>query len=475
MKILFAASEAYPFIMSGGLGEVAGALPKELSELNNKENDVRVIIPLYSRIPGEYKDKMTFMGAINVPLSWRMQYCGVFYYRLGNVGFYFVDNEYYFKRENIYGEYDDGERFAFFSKAVLEVIKFIDFRPDIIHCNDWHTALVPVYLKTCYRHSEFHRGIRTLFTIHNIQYQGIYDMRIMQDVFDIAPEYSSLMEYSGNINLMKGAIVCADFVGTVSPSYAEEIKDEYYAHGLEWILRDNRWKLRGILNGIDTENYNPGTDGALAENYSSRDISGKMKCKEALQRDFGLPVNPGTPVIGMVSRLVGHKGFELVSFIMDELMERDVQLVVLGTGEEKIENEMKHFAGRYPQKMSARIEFSGRYARRIYSGADIFLMPSKSEPCGLAQMVALRYGAVPVVRETGGLKDSIQDYGDGGTGFTFKTYNAHDMLGAVDRALELYRDRTAWEKLAVYGMSRDFSWRVSAEEYMKLYRKICEE
>lgn len=473
MKVLFTAGEAYPFIMSGGLGEVAGALPKALSTLEGKDNDVRVIIPLYSKIPQKYRDEMIFMGSFTVKLAWRNQYCGLFYYQLGKVKFYFIDNEYYFKRDGQYGEFDDGERFAFFGKAVLDACVFLGFYPDIIHANDWHTALVPVYLSAYYKKIPGFSDTKSLYTIHNIQYQGRYDMALLGDIFDLGPEHAGLVEYDGCINLMKGAITAADFVGTVSPSYAEEIMDPYYAHDLDPILRLNKGKVCGILNGIDVEDYDPESDAALTENYSFSNPFGKVACKRELQRKFGLPENQDIPVIAMVSRLVGHKGLDLVNYIIDDLCERNMQLVVLGTGDTLYEKSMTSFAEKYPDKVSAKIVFDKNLSREIYAGADIFLMPSKSEPCGLAQMVALRYGTVPVVRKTGGLKDSIPDYGDGGTGFTFETYNAHDMLGAIDRALETYEDPKLWSALCERAMKEDMSWNTSAGEYMKLYEKIC--
>lgn len=473
MKVLFTAGEAYPFIMSGGLGEVAGALPKALSRLEGEDNDVRVIIPLYSKIAQSYRDEMIFMGSFTVKLAWRNQYCGLFYYQLGKVKFYFLDNEYYFKRDSQYGEFDDGERFAFFSKAVLDACTFLGFYPDIIHANDWHTALVPVYLSTYYKKLPGFADTKALFTIHNIQYQGRYDMGLLEDVFDLGPEHWQIVEYDGCINLMKGAITAADFVGTVSPSYAEEIMDPYYAHDLDPILRLNKDKVCGILNGIDVEDYDPETDPALSENFSADSAFGKTMCKGELQRTFGLSENPDIPVIAMVTRLVGHKGLDLLNYIIDDLGQRDMQLVVLGTGDSFYEKSMVSFSEKYPDKISAKIIFDKNLSRKIYAGADIFLMPSKSEPCGLAQMVALRYGTVPVVRQTGGLRDSIPDYGDGGTGFTFRTYNAHDMLGAIDRALGLYEEPKLWSELCVRAMRQDMSWNTSAVEYMKLYKKIC--
>ena len=469
MKILFAVSEAFPFVMSGGLGEVAGALPEALSSID-KENDIRVILPLYSKIAQEYKDKMRFIGDMEVRLSWRSQYSGIFYYEHKNVKYYFIDNEYYFNREGLYGEYDDGERFAFFCKAVLKALDAMDFEPDIIHCNDWHTALIPVYIKLEDR--EKYGSIKTLFTIHNIQYQGIFDMSIMQDVFDIPWERSGLVEFNRSINLMKGGIVCSDFVGTVSTSYAREIQTPHHACGLEHILIENKDKLKGILNGIDTEDHDPERDPVITANYSSKALDGKKECKKSLQETYGLDITEEVPVVAMVSRLAGHKGFELVISAMDELMKRKVEFIVLGTGERWIEESLRTLDERYPGRAAADIRFSGEAAKRIYSGADIFLMPSKSEPCGLAQMAALRYGAVPVVRDTGGLSDSIKD-GYQGNGFKFKDYDPWEMLKALDRAVEAYKDKDLWEELVIRGMEWDLSWEASAREYFELYERIC--
>lgn len=478
LKILITASEASPFVMTGGLGEVAGALPEALATVKRGKGypkpDVRVILPYYSKIKEKYQSQLTDLGHFYVQLSWRNQYCGVFTCKHGNVTYYFIDNEYYFKRGTIYGHYDDGERFAFFSKAVLETLKFIDFQPDLIHANDWQTALVPVYLKVYYKKEPFYNEIKTMFTIHNIQYQGVFDKGIMEDVLDIPSEYKSILEYDGMANLMKGAILCADQIGTVSPTYAEEIQDGYYAHGLDWILRDNSYKLKGILNGIDVVSYNPETDRSLLQNFTAENPEGKKADKPDLQKTFGLPVREDVPVIGMVTRLVAHKGLDLITFIFDELMQQEVQLVLLGTGDFAYEDYFYKKAQEYKDKFSIIIDFNMEISRKVYGGADFFLMPSKSEPCGLAQMIALRYGTVPVVRQTGGLKDSIVDYGDpGGTGFTFKTYNAHDMLGAIKRGLDLYKNEAGeWDALVVHNLKQDFSWNRSADEYMELYEKI---
>ena len=426
---------------SGGLGDVAGSLPKALRK---RLVGCRVVMPLYGGIKQELRDQMQFITHITVPVSWRRQYCGIFEAKIDGVIFYFIDNEYYFKRDGIYGHYDDAERFAFFSRAILEIIPHIDFKPNIIHTNDWQTALVPVYGK-----------------------------EILGDVFGLGEQHEQLLDFGGTLNLMKGAIECADVVTTVSPTYAEEILDPWFSHGLDPILRERQYKLHGILNGIDTDIYNPETDKAIAKNFSAKDPAGKKEDKADLQREFSLPVRDDVPIIGMVSRLVSHKGLDLVKAVLDELLSTtDVQLVVLGTGDWEYENFFREIEARYPGKVGLRIAFIPDLARKIYAGCDMFLMPSKSEPCGLSQMLALRYGTLPIVRETGGLKDSITDSGDGeGNGFTFKSYNAHDMLDAIRRSLGAYSDKKYWASLVERALECDNSWGRSAREYMRLYRE----
>lgn len=455
---------------SGGLGDVAGSLPKALRK---RLVGCRVVMPLYSGIKQELRDRMQFITHITVPVSWRRQYCGIFEAKIDGVIFYFIDNEYYFKRDGIYGHYDDAERFAFFSRAVLEIIPHIDFKPDIIHTNDWQTALVPVYYSTMYANREGYEGIKNIFTIHNIQYQGVYGKEILSDVFGLGEQHEQLLDFGGTLNLMKGAIECADVVTTVSPTYAEEILDPWFSHRLDPILRERQYKLHGILNGIDTDIYNPETDKAITKNFSAKDPAGKKEDKADLQREFSLPVRDDVPIIGMVSRLVSHKGLDLVKAVLDELLSTtDVQLVVLGTGDWEYENFFREIEARYPGKVGLRIAFIPDLARKIYAGCDMFLMPSKSEPCGLSQMLALRYGTLPIVRETGGLKDSITDSGDGkGNGFTFKSYNAHDMLDAIRRSLGAYSDKKYWASLVERALECDNSWGRSAREYMRLYRE----
>ena len=465
-KILFVASEATPFIATGGLAEVIGSLSKALAK--DPAYDVRVVLPLYSDIKAEYRRKMSFLGNIFVPLSWRNQYCGIFPCQEEGVTFYFLDNEYYFKRPGCYGYYDDGERFAFFSRGVMEILPFINFYPDVLHCHDWQAALSVLYLKTIYCYRPEYQFIRALFTIHNIEYQGKYSLDILEDLFGISNNYRYLLEYDGCLNLMKGAIECAEKFSTVSPTYANEIKNPLYAHGLDEIIRKNAFKLSGILNGIDTVSYDPATDPALFAHYSANDLGNKAVCKAELQKMLGLSVKQ-VPIIAMISRLVSHKGLDLVKAVIEDILQDDVQFVLLGTGDAVYENYFKDLGRRYTGKVATVIAFNGDLSRKIYSGADIFLMPSKSEPCGLSQMIASRYAAVPVVRETGGLFDSIKPYGSGGNGFTFAAYNPYDMLYVVREAVNTYKNGEEWQVLMQKAARTDFSWLHSAEEYKKLY------
>lgn len=466
-KILFAASECTPFIATGGLAEVIGSLSKSLAQ--DEEYDVRVVLPLYSDIRGDYRQRFTYLGNINVPLGWRNQYCGIFSYEESGVTFYFLDNEYYFRRGGCYGYYDDGERFAFFSRAVMEILGFLQFYPDVLHCHDWQSALAAIYLKTIYCHRREYSLIRAVFTIHNIEYQGKYSLDVLEDLFGISNDYRYLLEFDGCANLMKAAIECSETFTTVSPTYAEEIKRAEYAHGLQGEVERNAFKLRGILNGIDVKSYDPATDPALFAPYSAENPAGKEVCKAELQKMLGLPVRENVPVVAMISRLVAHKGLDLVRAAIEELLADDVQFVLLGTGDSEYESYFKDLANRYKGKAVSIIAFNGDLSRKIYSGADIFLMPSKSEPCGLSQMIASRYLTVPVVRETGGLYDSIRPYGAGGNGFTFAAYNAGDMLYVLREAVSLYKNKPEWQKLMIKAGTTDFSWQRSAEEYKKLY------
>ena len=470
MNVLFCASEALPFVMSGGLGDVAGALPKAIK---NRRVACRVVLPLYGDIAQEYKDKMVFVTEFTVSVGWRNQYCGVYQTNINGVIHYLIDNEYYFKREGIYGFYDDGERFAFFSRAILEMIKHIDFAPDIIHTNDWQTALVNIYLNLYYRHIPKMYAIKTLFTIHNIQYQGKYGMEILEETLGVADKDAHIITYGDCANFMKGAIESADKINTVSPSYANEILDPFYSHGLDELLSHRVHKLSGIVNGIDTVRYNPKTDKNLVANYNETDFgTGKAECKQALIKEFGLD-DDGSPVIAMVTRLVSHKGVDLVKHVAEYLVKNGIELMILGNGDYEYENFFNALASKFAGRVAFYQGFKPALAHKIYAGADMFLMPSKSEPCGLAQMVSLRYGTVPIVRETGGLRDTIKDSGDNiGNGFTFKSYNAHDMLDACLRAKASYQDKANWNTLISRGMKEDNSWATSAKKYVDLYNEM---
>ena len=455
---------------SGGLGDVAGSLPKALRK---RLVGCRVVMPLYGGIKQELRDRMQFITHITVPVSWRRQYCGIFEAKVDGVIFYFIDNEYYFKRDGIYGHYDDAERFAFFSRAVLEIIPYIDFKPDVIHSNDWQTALVPVYYSTMYANREGYENIKNIFTIHNIQYQGVYGKEILGDVFGLGEQHERLLDFGGNLNLMKGAIECADAVTTVSPTYAEEILDPWFSHGLDGLLRQKQYKLCGILNGIDVDVFNPATDPDIVKNYDAETFQdGKAACKAYLQDEFGLHKD-GSPVMAMVTRLVGHKGVDLVQAIAEGLLQQGIELVVLGSGEAQYENFFNELCARNPGRVGVYIGFNAKLAQEIYAGADMFLMPSRSEPCGLAQMVSCRYGTIPIIRETGGLKDSIRDSGDGyGNGFTFANYNAHELYEACWRAKEGYWQKDGWPVLVKRAMECDFSWSNSAKSYEGLYNEV---
>ena len=463
-KILFVASECQPFVVTGGLAEVVGSLSKALAATGRY--DVRVVVPLYSDIKQEHRAKFTYKGNLYVHLAWRNQYCGIFEYIQDGVTFYFIDNEFYFKRPGCYGYYDDGERFAFFSRAVLEIMPFIDFYPEVMHCHDWQAALAAIYLKTNYCFRPEYQFIRALFTIHNIEYQGRYSLDLLGDLFDIYGSYQHIVEYENCINLMKGAIECCERFSTVSPRYAQEIKDPFYAHGLAPIVRRNEFKLTGILNGIDDIGYSCEHDEHLFANYTPDDFKNKAVCKKELQKMLGLPQKADTPIISMITRLVSHKGLDLVTNVIEEILQDDVQIVILGTGESHFEGFFTSLAGRYPDKLSANIVFNGDLSRKIYSGSDILLMPSKSEPCGLSQMIACRYGTVPVVRETGGLFDSIKPLVNG---YTFTNYNAHDMMYVVRKAVADYKNKEEWAKLMYRAATTDFSWSHSAKEYEALY------
>ena len=473
MNILFASSEVAPFIKTGGLADVAGSLPKALAAAGH---DVRVILPLYEGIGQDWRNQMNYLFNFNVTLAWRTPYCGIFELKQDGVTYYFVDNEYYFKRAGLYGHYDDAERFAFFSRAVVEVPGYLNWHPDVIHANDWQTALVCIYLL-----EERHRipmlyGTQSVYTIHNIEYQGRYGKDLMVDLFGLNSGYfhEHMLAYHGDINLMKGAIYAADYVTTVSPTYAEELQYAFYAHGLEGVIADNRHKIRGILNGIDASLYDPSNGSGIAAAYNADDLNGKAACKSALQQAVGLRQEPNVPIIACISRLVKHKGFDMVTAAIHDIMAMDVQMVVLGTGDWGYEEAFRQAQAQYPGRFSANIMYSAALSSAIYAGADIFLMPSEAEPCGLSQMIAMRYGTLPVVRETGGLKDSVRPNGtEGATGFTFTDINTKDMVWVLGEAVGLYYDnKDAWRYFQHNAMTADFSWSRSAEDYLQIYNWI---
>ncbi len=473
MKLLFVASESTPFAASGGLADVIGSLPVALKKAS-PEDDIRVIMPLYGTMSAAWREKLTFLTSKYVTLSWRNQYCGIFTVTYRNVIYYFLDNEYYFKRGSLYGEFDDAERFAFFCRAVIDLLPVIDFFPDVLHAHDWQAALSVIYLKRKYGLIERYADIRTVFTIHNIQYQGKYGFELLGDVFDLLPSDREIVEYGDCINLLKGAVICADRVTTVSPTYAKEILLPKYSYGLDSVLHLCSGKLSGILNGIDRETYSPSKNTELPANFHVNRMAGKAVCKAELQRQLGLPERPEVPLIAMITRLVDSKGLDLLTLGADDLLEEDVQLVLLGKGDFYYEDFFWHLAERHADRCRVLLRFDQVMAKQIYAGADIFLMPSRTEPCGLAQMICSRYGTVPVVHETGGLYDSIRDAGceGGGNGFTFSSYNAWDMLCAVRNALQCYRDRDVWKKLTRRVMLTDFSWELSAAKYLELYRSL---
>lgn len=474
MKILYAASESAPYVKSGGLGDVLEALPKALS--TNDSFEVGVILPFYKTLKTNPAFKPEFVTSFYMPLGWRTSYVGIFRLKKGKITYYFVDNEYYFNRDGgYYGHYDDGERFAYFSKAVLESLRYIGFMPDIIHLNDWQTACIPVFYKAFYASIPEYSSIKTVFTIHNIEYQGKMPLEFRESIMGLSDEYAGVMEYDGCVNFMKSAIVLADKITTVSRTYSHEIMHAYFSHGLDPILRENSYKLTGIVNGINRRLFNPKTDKSIAAAYSPSNISGKALCKRALQEKLGLEVRDDIPIISMVTRLVSHKGLDLVECVLPDILSRDIQLVVLGTGDRRYEDMFRFAEYNYRGKMSACITFSQTLSSEIYSGSDIFLMPSKSEPCGLSQLIAMRYGTIPVVRETGGLFDTVPALNPEtmeGLGFTFKLFNAHDMLNAIDRASSFWHDVKKREAFIKKLMKHDSSWTEPVKEYTAIYEAL---
>ena len=475
MKILFATSEAVPFCKTGGLADVAGSLPQALAASGDK---VEVILPLYQRVSDAWRNELSFVCNIEVPLGWRRVYCGLFRMEKDGVTWYFVDNEYYFKRDALYGHYDDGERFGFFSRAIVALLPSLEFLPEVIHCNDWQTALVPIYLKDeCVRWPEV-RGIKTVFTIHNIEYQGRYGKETLEDLFGLAPGWfaDGTVAMDGDVNLLKGALMVCDAITAVSPTYAQELRHAFFAHGMQSVIERNAGKLHGVLNGIDMARYDPSTGTGIPHKFSVKSMAGKAKNKAHLQEQMRLTVNPDVPVIGIVSRLVSHKGLDLICQVFDQIMDLNCQFVVLGSGDWNYEQFFEQKRNQYDGRMGLYRGYNEGLANTIYAGADLLLMPSKSEPCGLAQMIAMRYGTVPIVRETGGLKDTVHPYESwcgAGNGFTFADYNSGDMLYVIRQAVDLYYNNpTAFANLRKAGMSEDFSWKRSAEAYNDIYRTI---
>ena len=474
-NILFVASEGVPFIKTGGLADVVGSLPKCIDK---EYFDVRVVLPKYTCIKQEFKEKMEYVTHFYMDFHWKNEYVGVLKSEVDGVKYYFIDNEMFFGGFSPYGDNAlyEIEKFAFFSKAALSILPLINFRPDVIHCHDWQTGLIPVYLKERFQGNEFFRGIKSVMTIHNLKFQGKWGVQDVKDITGLPDYYftSDKLESFKDANLLKGGIVYADAITTVSETYADEIKTEFFGERLDGLLRAREHDLRGIVNGIDYDDFNPETDTKIAYPYNAINFrKEKSKNKVALQKELGLTVDDKKMMIGIVSRLTDQKGFDLIAYIMDELCQDDVQIVVLGTGEERYENMFRHFDWKYNEKVSANIYYSDALSHKIYAAADAFLMPSLFEPCGLSQLMALRYGTVPIVRETGGLKDTVEPYNEyesTGTGFSFTNYNAHEMLGTIRYAEKIYYDKKReWNKIVDRGIASDFSWDISAKKYTEMY------
>ena len=476
MKILFTASECVPFVKTGGLADVVGALAPVLAK---KGHDVRVILPMYTAIAPKWQEQMEYLLDFEVQLGWRRQYCGVQVLKKDGVTYYFLDNKYYFGRPYIYGlGGDEYERYGFFCRACLNILPLIDFAPDVLHAHDWQSGMIPALLKIQYAHLPFYANIRTMYTIHNLQYQGIFGIKEVQDVLGLGDDLwtSDKLECYGCANFMKAALVYADAVTTVSPSYSEEITTAYYGERLDGLIRARKESVFGVLNGIDVGEYNPETDPMLYKNYTVDTLENKVENKLKLQEALGLEVNPDIPLIAMVGRLSNQKGLDLVDHVLGDIMQENVQMVVLGMGEARYTNLFSWAEQQYRGKMAARFAMDHELAHRLYASADFFLMPSLFEPCGLSQLISLRYGTVPIVRETGGLRDTVLSYNEytqEGNGFTFLNYNAHDMLNVIRRALSYYADHKDVVKLLqIRGMQGDYSWTHSADEYVKLYTAI---
>ncbi len=476
MNILFTASECVPFIKTGGLADVVGSLAPVLAK---EGHDVRVILPMYTSIAQEWQGKMQFVLHFDVQLGWRRQYCGVLMLKKDGVTYYFLDNKYYFGRPYIYGlGGDEYERYGFFCRAVLNALPLLEFHPDILHAHDWQSGMVPALLKIQYAHLPFYNNIKSIFTIHNLQYQGIFGIKEVQDVLGLGDGLwsSDKLECYGCANFMKAGLVYSDAISTVSPSYAEEITTAYYGERLDGLIRARRDSLYGVLNGIDVVEYNPETDPHIFQNYSLKNMKGKAENKRRLQEELGLEVNPDIPLIAMVGRLTNQKGLDLIDCVLSDMMQENLQLAVLGMGDARYTNLFSWAEGQYRGKMAARFAMDSVLAHKLYAGADFFLMPSLFEPCGLSQLIALRYGTIPIVRETGGLRDTVlsfNEYNQDGNGFTFLNYNAHDMLSVIRRALYYFEnDKEMLETLQKRGMQGDYSWTHSAKDYVAIYKKL---
>ncbi|MBM7624974.1 glycogen synthase GlgA [Sporohalobacter salinus] len=475
LKVLFVSPEVNPFVKTGGLADVAGSLPQALKELGV---DIRVVLPEYSQVPDKYCSELEHILHYRTEVGWRDEYVGINTLNNKGVPTYFIDNKNYFYRDTIYGHDDEHIQFAYFCRAVLEMLPKIDFKPDIIHCNDWQSGPLSMMLKENYKKYDFYQDIKTVYTIHNLRYQGKFGKEILEDILALDSVHweSGVVKHDNAVNYMKMGINMSDTINTVSRTYAEEIKTSYFGEGLDYVVRMNADDVYGINNGIDYKKYDPYTDNKIYANYNIDDLEKKVENKRKLQQDMELPVTD-VPVISLVSRLVEQKGLDLIGHVIDELMKEEIQFIILGTGESRYEEMFKKIAARYPDKMVAKIKYDSILAQKIYAGSDFFLMPSKYEPCGISQLISLRYGTIPIVRETGGLDDTIQAYDEEtgeGNGFSFTDYNAYDMLYTIRRAIKFYNRVSDWQRLIKNAMKSDFSWHNSAKKYLELYQKTIE-
>lgn len=473
MKVLFVAAEASPFVKVGGLGDVIGGLP---AALNENGVDARVVLPLYSSIDRN-KYNIRFVKYIYVSLGWKHIYCGIFEAEHKGIKFYFIDNEQYFNRYQTYGELDDGERFAFFSKAAVDMMPHIDFKADVMNANDWHAALSVVYLDRYKRErNDFYKDMKSVISIHNVEFQGKFNPYLLGSLFGLGNDYLGALKFDHDINLLKGAIQLADRVNTVSENYANELLNPYFSFGLDPILSSERGKLRGIVNGIDYDKFDPSSDPNISQKFSLKSLNKKIKNKLAFQKEMALEVSEDIPMVGMVTRLTGQKGIDLVVGAAEHILNMGAQLVILGTGDPYFEDQLRNLENRRHDKMRSILKFSNEISSKIYASSDIFLMPSKSEPCGLSQLIAMRYGSIPVVNRVGGLRDTVEPFDPTrmtGYGFTFESYNMYDMLDAIKRALDVYNlDQKTWKKIMKNAMDHDMSWNNSAKKYIEMYNEI---